>query len=65
MTNPVLERIAEEIKDIEASISEARELIEAMREAGEDVSTLERTLVELETRKERWSRMLKARGIIT
>ena len=63
MPNPILEDIARDIKSIEGDIASARDLIDAMREAGEDVTDLESDLSELEIKKERWVRMLKGRGI--
>ena len=61
--NVVLEGIAKDIVDIDVFIKDARELLRAAKEAGEDVSSLEISLREQEVRKERWKRMLDNRGI--
>jgi len=63
MASEILRRIKEDIAAIQKDIEDAEGLINAMREAGEDVSELERMLIELKTRKARWERMLKARGV--
>jgi len=63
MQEELLKRIYQNIKGAEAAITEARELIDLMREAGEDVREMEETLRELEIRKERWIRALEVRGI--
>lgn len=62
--NDVLKGVAEDIKTIEPKINEARELVNAMREAGEPVTQLLSELRDLEIRKTKWERMLSARGLI-
>ena len=61
----VLIGIAKDVKDITARIAEAKDLIGAMKEAGEDVSKLQTDLRDQEIRKQRWERMLEARGMST
>lgn len=63
MADEVLENIAKDIKDINTSITRAKTLITAMKEAGEDVHELEADIRTLEIRKVKWERMLTARGI--
>ena len=64
MPSEVLKNIAEDFKRIEPAIEEAEELIAAMREAGEDTATMEAELRTLKSRKTKWERMLKARGLL-
>ena len=64
MPNQVLKSIAEDFKRIDPAILEAEELIEAMREAGEETATMEAELRTLKVRKTKWERMLKARGLL-
>lgn len=63
MASQVLESVAADLKTINAQISEANELISAMRDAGEDTAQLTADLRALEIRKQKWERMLQARGI--
>lgn len=64
MANEVLKSIADDIRNINQSIQEAEELLSAMKEAGEDTSELQADLNNAKMRKERWERMLKARGAL-
>lgn len=64
MPSEVLKNIAEDFKKVEPAIAEAQELIDAMKEAGEDTATMEAELRVLKTRKTKWERMLKARGLL-
>ena len=63
MANEILQGIAEDMKEVDVAITEARDLVSAMKEAGEDVSALESDMRDLEIRKVKWDRMLKSRGI--
>lgn len=63
MPDPILEEIAEDVRQIQTSIARARTLISAMKEAGEDVHEMESDIRLLAVRKEKWERMLKAKGI--
>jgi hypothetical protein len=63
MPSQVLIDIASDFKRVEPAIEEAEELIKAMREAGEDTTTMEAELRTLKIRKGKWERMLKARGL--
>ena len=57
-----LAQIAENLKLINVRMAYGQELIEAMREAGEDVVELDTSMRELNRRKLRWEGMLRARG---
>lgn len=63
MANPVLEGIGRDITQINKNIEEAEEIIQAMKEAGEDTATLEQDLKTLRIRKGKWEQMLINRGI--
>ncbi len=63
VAHEALEKLAENIRTINARIVEGEELIEAMRDAGEDVIELDTSMRELKRRKLRWESMLQARGI--
>jgi hypothetical protein len=63
--NEVLKSVAADIANINKSIAQAEELISALREAGEPVSEQESALRTLRIRKEKWERMLQARGYST
>ena len=62
MAQEILKGIAEDVGRITKRIVEARDLLTAMREAGEDTAKLETRLRDLETRKLKWQRMLEGRG---
>lgn len=62
--NEVLLGVARDLKEIEPKIEAARDLINAMREAGESVTELMADLRDLEVRKTKWERMLAARGLM-
>lgn len=64
MPNQVLEEIAGTIKDLDKQIDEAQELLNALSEAGEDVTLIKADLSKLRVRKNKWERMLKARGYL-
>ncbi len=63
MANEILKGIAEDMKEVDVAITEARGLVSAMKEAGEDVSVMESDMRDLEIRKVKWDRMLKSRGV--
>lgn len=65
MPDEILESVAQDMRSINERLSRARDLAEAMREAGEDVTTLESQIHQLEVRKQRWELMLKNRGYLT
>lgn len=64
MTSEVLKNIAGDFSRIDPAISEAEELIKALKDAGEETASMEAELRKLLMRKDKWSRMLKARGLL-
>ena len=60
----VLKSIAEDIKTLRPQIEEAKELIAALKEAGENTTKAEQDLRSLEIRLSKWERMLKARNLM-
>ena len=64
MPSDVLKGIAEDFKTIDPKIVEAQELIQAMKDAGEPTAEMETELRALKIRKDKWARMLKARGLL-
>ena len=63
MASEVLKNVAEGLKSVDVQIAEAHELISALKEAGENTMQLETDLRALVIRKDRWVKMLKARGL--
>ena len=63
MSDEILQGIAQDITEVDAALDTAADLIGAMKEAGEDVSTQEAEIRALRMRKTKWERMLKSRGI--
>lgn len=63
MASEILQNIAKDIHEVDAIIEEAKELISAAREAGEDTKEMEVEMRLLEVRKMKWQRMLSARGL--
>ena len=63
MSDAILRGVSADIKSAREKVKDAEELIEAMKEAGEDASELERNLRDLKLRMVKWERMLEARGI--
>jgi len=60
--NEIYKKIAEDVKGINESIVTARDLISALREAGENVDQMKSKLDELERKKVKWEKMLANRG---
>ncbi|KKM01097.1 hypothetical protein LCGC14_1797800 [marine sediment metagenome] len=63
MASEILQNIAKDIHRVDGFIAEAKELISASREAGEDTHEMEAEMKLLEIRKLKWERMLSARGL--
>ena len=63
MANQILEDAAKRLEDIERRKTEAYELIEVLRDAGEDTSALSAELKNLENRARRFESALSKRGI--
>lgn len=64
MANPILENAAKEIGRMNVRIEEAKELIEALTQAGEETGELRSSLTKAELRKNKWENMLHAKGIM-
>ena len=64
MPSEVLKNIAADFKRVNPAIKEAEELIQAMKDAGEETAGMEAELRKLKMRKDKWQRMLKARGLM-
>lgn len=62
MANEIFEKISKDIKEIDMSIVDAKDLISALREAGEDTVELESKFRELEKKKTKWQKVLESRG---
>lgn len=62
MADEILEQIAADIKSVNERLTRARDLAEALREAGEDTTKIDSQIHQLEVRKSRWEAMLKGRG---
>lgn len=62
MANDVLAGVAQDLSKLNEQIAVAQELIDAAREAGEEVGQWEGKLKTLLTRKAKWERMLANRG---
>ena len=63
MANQILEDAAKRLADIEVRKKNAYELIEVLRDAGEDTSTLSAELRNLENRARQFENALSKRGI--
>ena len=63
MASEILKSVKEDLLKLEPSILEAEELLDVMKEVGEDVVEMTKELRSLKTRKEKWERVLKARNI--
>lgn len=64
MAQETLKQVAEDFKKVDPAILEAEDLISAMKEAGEPTSQQESDLRKLKIRRDKWARMLKARGLL-
>lgn len=62
MSDEILQGIAQDIQEVDVALDTATDLISAMKEAGEDVTTQESEIRALRMRKNKWEKMLKARG---
>lgn len=64
MAQDALIQVAEDFKRVDPAIKDAEELISAMKEAGESTTKQEKDLRALKVRRDKWHRMLKARGLL-
>lgn len=62
-TREVLQDIAVAIGDAEAQLPTARELVQLMREANEDVTEVQALVIEIEARIRQWTRVVERAGI--
>ena len=62
MSDNIMQDIATQLQEIDNAIYEAKDLISALKEVGEDVTDKEAELRNLEKRKVKWAEMLKKRG---
>lgn len=58
----VFKKISTDIKTVNAYIDTAHELIQAMKEVGQDTTEQEQTLRQLIKQKTKWDLMLKNKG---
>lgn len=63
MADPILETIANDIKEVDGIMERGQFLLSAMEDAGEDTKEEKAQLAVLMVRKEKWKRMLQARGL--
>lgn len=63
MSDEILETVAANISEVNRQIERAQNLINAAKEAGENVIELEQRLQDARLKKVKWENMLKARGI--
>jgi len=63
MASEILQSIGSDIKEVNNKVEEARELISAMKEAGEETAQMETELRALIVRKTKWENMLHSRGL--
>jgi hypothetical protein len=62
MANEALDYVYQNIKESKERIKIVEDLISAMREAGEDTSSLTAELNSAKLRMQKWENMLKGRG---
>ena len=62
MSENIFQTVATEMQQVDNSIKMARDLINALKEVGEDVTDKEANLRNLEKKKVKWSKMLAKRG---
>lgn len=60
--NEIFQEVADDIKNAEHDMENARVLIDAMKEAGEEVIEMEKDFRDTRLRVDKWKRMLKSRG---
>lgn len=63
MQSEILKSVKEDLAKLDPQIIEAEELVDFMREVGEDVSEMNSQIRTLKIRKEKWERVLANRGI--
>jgi len=64
VASEIYQEIAKEIPALEKQLAEAKELVAALAEAGEDTAELRQEIRQLEARLNRWKIMLKRKGAL-
>lgn len=62
MPDPILEDVATRMQELNAFLKRGQDLLNAMKEAGEETGELTNELNRARIRKTKWENMLKARG---
>lgn len=63
MASEVLKQIADDIKEVDRTIAEGEELVNFLKEVGEDYHQQENDLRALKIRRKKWQAALKNRGL--
>jgi len=64
MENEILNGVAKDMEQVTKRLVQAQDLVDALKEAGEDTSKMESDMRLLQMRKGKWENMLKNRGIL-
>ena len=63
MENEILQKVSQDMIRVDLELTKAKDLIKALKEAGENVTELEKQIKDLERRRTKWQNMLSARGL--
>lgn len=63
MENEILQKVSQDMIRVDLELTKAKDLIKALKEAGENVTELEKQIKDLERRRTKWQNMLAARGL--
>ena len=63
MSDEILKDVASSIGGLHKNVSKAKDLIAALKDAGEDTMSLETNFRQAQVRMDRWTRMLEGRNI--
>jgi len=64
MENEILNGVAKDMEQVTKRLVQAQDLVNALKEAGEDTSKMESDMRLLQMRKGKWENMLKNRGVL-
>jgi len=64
MENEILNGVAKDMEQVTKRLVQAQDLVDALKEAGEDTSKMESDMRLLQMRKGKWETMLKNRGVL-
>lgn len=64
MDQEIIKGLVRDLAEVESKVTEAQEVINILKEAGEQTADLEAQLRGLVTRRNKWQRVLKARGYV-